>query len=82
VLFEILPPVLVLHLKGFMYDATTDGIDKISKPVQFEPELEIPSGTISSFVSRVLAKAKGSPWPGLSRNHGTRCREICGAGAL
>ncbi|KAH9998207.1 hypothetical protein BJV77DRAFT_1064759 [Russula vinacea] len=42
VLLEALPPVLVLHLERFLYDAATDRIDKISKPVQFAPELEIP----------------------------------------
>jgi ubiquitin carboxyl-terminal hydrolase 10 len=48
VLIEALPPVLVLHLKRFLYDAAADGIVKISKPVQFAPELEIPLGTIFS----------------------------------
>ena len=37
-----------------MYDATTEDINKISKPIQFAPELEIPIGTIFSFVSPVL----------------------------
>ena len=53
VLIETLPPVLVLHLKRFLYDADADGIVKISKPVRFAPELEIPLGMISSFVSRM-----------------------------
>ncbi|KAF8471370.1 hypothetical protein DFH94DRAFT_637165 [Russula ochroleuca] len=39
---KALPPVLALHLKRFLYDATTDSIVKISKPVKFAPELEIP----------------------------------------
>ena len=43
---EALPPVLVLHLERFLYDAAVNGIVKISKPVQFAPELEIPPGTI------------------------------------
>jgi ubiquitin carboxyl-terminal hydrolase 10 len=42
VLLEALPPVLVLHLERFLYDATADGINKINKPVRFAPELEIP----------------------------------------
>jgi ubiquitin carboxyl-terminal hydrolase 10 len=50
-LLEVLPPVLVLHLKRFLYDAAADGIVKISKPVRFAPELEIPLGMIFSFVS-------------------------------
>jgi ubiquitin carboxyl-terminal hydrolase 10 len=45
VLIEALPPVLVLHLKRFLYDAA-NSINKIGNPVRFAPELEIPLGTI------------------------------------
>jgi len=53
VLIEALPPVLVLHLKRFLYDTATRGVVKIGKPVEFTPELEIPLGTcyFSSFLS-------------------------------
>ena len=51
VLLEALPQVLVVHLKRFRYDAETDGIIKIGKPVRFEPELDIPLGTIFIFLS-------------------------------
>jgi hypothetical protein len=44
-LIEALPPVLVLHLKRFQYDAAAGGVIKISKPVQFSSELEVPFGT-------------------------------------
>jgi ubiquitin carboxyl-terminal hydrolase 10 len=50
-LLEALPPVLVLHLERFLYDAATDGIKKINKPVRFMPELAIPPGTAFSFIS-------------------------------
>jgi ubiquitin carboxyl-terminal hydrolase 10 len=50
VLIEALPPVLVLHLKRFLYDVDTGGIVKISKHVQVGPELEIPLGTYFFFV--------------------------------
>ena len=43
-LLEALLPILVLHLERFVYDAAADGINKINKPVQFAPELEIPPG--------------------------------------
>jgi ubiquitin carboxyl-terminal hydrolase 10 len=56
VLVEALPLVLVLHLKRFLYDKATNGTVKISKSVQFSPELEIPPGAIFSFVSLVLAR--------------------------
>ncbi|KAF8484504.1 hypothetical protein DFH94DRAFT_842406 [Russula ochroleuca] len=42
VLLEALPPVLVVHLERFPYNVAADDIKKISKPVQFTPELEIP----------------------------------------
>ena len=53
VLIEVLPPVLVLHLKRFQYDVAGDNIVKISKPVQFAPELEIPLGEILFLCARL-----------------------------
>ena len=47
-LLEALPPVLILYLERFLYDAATDDINKII--VQFMPELEIPPGTGFSFI--------------------------------
>ena len=76
---EAFPSILVLHLERFPYDVAGDGIVKISKPIRFASELEIPSGTTFSFVYPVLAKAKNPSWLGLSRNRGTRFWEICGA---
>ena len=49
VLLEEFPPILVLHLERFLYDVATEGMNKISKPVQFGPELEIPLGMIFTF---------------------------------
>ena len=46
VLIETLPPVLVLHLNRFQYDAAAGGIMKIGKSIQLTPVLEIPLGTI------------------------------------
>ena len=51
-LIEALPPILVLHLKRFRYDAAAGGVIKISKPVQFPPELDIPFGTLLIFTPR------------------------------
>jgi ubiquitin carboxyl-terminal hydrolase 10 len=57
--FEALPsPVLVLRLGRSVKDVAADGIAKISKPVQFAPELEIPLGMIFSFVSTVPARPR------------------------
>jgi ubiquitin carboxyl-terminal hydrolase 10 len=58
VLLEALPQILVLHLERFVYDAATEGINKVSKPIQFAPELEIPIGMIFSFVSPVLPELR------------------------
>ena len=52
-LLEALPQILILHLERFVYDAATEGINKIRKPIQFSPELEIPIGMIFSSVSPV-----------------------------
>jgi hypothetical protein len=51
VLIEALPPVLVLHLNRVRYDAAAGGLMKIGKSIQFGPDLEIPLGTIFSFVA-------------------------------
>ena len=82
VLIEVLPSVLVLQLKRFLYDVTTDGIVKFGKHVRFAPELEIPLGAIFSFVSPMLAKTKDPSWLGWFRNRSIRFREISGAAAL
>jgi hypothetical protein len=50
-LIEVLPAVLVLHLNRVRYDATAGGLMKIGKSIQFGPELQIPLGTIFSFVA-------------------------------
>ena len=47
---EVPPSVLVLRLKRLLYDTTTNGIIKISKSIQFAPELEISPGMNLSFV--------------------------------
>ncbi|KAI0320712.1 hypothetical protein OF83DRAFT_1052586 [Amylostereum chailletii] len=45
VFIEALPPILVLHLKRFLYDTDAKGVMKIGKKVQFTPELDIPNGS-------------------------------------
>jgi ubiquitin carboxyl-terminal hydrolase 10 len=50
-LIEVLPPVLVIHIKRSLYDPAVGGMVKIGKPIQFTPYLEIPPGTTSPFVS-------------------------------
>lgn len=38
---ETLPPILILHLKRFLYDANKGGAAKVGKQVGFAPELDI-----------------------------------------
>lgn len=45
---EELPPVLILQMKRFVYDATTGGVQKLMKPVQFTVDLEIPKSVLSN----------------------------------
>lgn len=45
-LIESLPPVLVLHLKRFLYDTSVGDVVKIGKQVAFGPELEITPGEL------------------------------------
>jgi len=44
---EDLPPILVLHLKRFVYDGTTGGCQKVMKAVEFSVDLEIPRDILS-----------------------------------
>lgn len=41
VLIEALPPILVLHLKRFLYDTSVRGVEKVGKQVRFAEELEV-----------------------------------------
>lgn len=50
VLIEALPPILVLHLKRFLYDTAARGVVKVGKPVQFGPDLDIPLGAFFFLV--------------------------------
>jgi ubiquitin carboxyl-terminal hydrolase 10 len=49
-LIEVLPPVLVIHLKRSLYDPAVGGVIKIRKPIQFTPGLEIPLGMAPLFL--------------------------------
>lgn len=46
---ESLPPILVLHLKRFLYDTQVGDVVKIGKPISFTPELEIDPSTLQRF---------------------------------
>jgi len=45
---EELPPILILHLKRFVYDGTTGGCQKVMKHVEFSVDLEISRDMLST----------------------------------
>ncbi|RDX46907.1 cysteine proteinase [Lentinus brumalis] len=47
VLIEALPPVLILHMKRFLYDIKVGDVVKVGKQVSFSSELDIPPEIIS-----------------------------------
>ncbi|BEI86095.1 hypothetical protein CcaverHIS002_0603820 [Cutaneotrichosporon cavernicola] len=47
VFFEALPPVLILHLKRFVYDPQEQNVVKRAKPVAYGTELVIPQDIVS-----------------------------------
>jgi len=69
VLIEALPPVLVLHLKRFLYDTTARGVVKIGKSVQFTPELEIPLDIMAPAARRPAQPARYTLY-GVLYHHG------------
>ena len=50
VLIEALPPVLIMHMKRFLYDIKVNDVVKVGKQVSFSPELDIPSGSFHDFI--------------------------------
>ncbi|KIJ59679.1 hypothetical protein HYDPIDRAFT_177724 [Hydnomerulius pinastri MD-312] len=44
---DSLPPILILHLKRFLYDASAGGVAKVGKQVSFTPELEVGSDLLA-----------------------------------
>merc|ERR1719300_1190129 len=45
---EELPPILVLHLKRFIYDGSSNGCQKLLKNIDFPVDLEISKDILSS----------------------------------
>ncbi|KAN0076812.1 hypothetical protein V8E55_010667 [Tylopilus felleus] len=44
---DALPPILILHLKRFLYDASAGGVAKVGKQVSFASELDVPSDVMA-----------------------------------
>lgn len=45
---EELPPILILHLKRFVYDGQTGGVQKVMKQIEFGVDLEISKSILSA----------------------------------
>ncbi|TFK36396.1 hypothetical protein BDQ12DRAFT_686826 [Crucibulum laeve] len=52
VLIDLLPPILVLHMKRFCYDTTVGGVVKVGKQVRFGPELEVGPDLMTATAKR------------------------------
>ena len=61
VYIETLPPVLILHLKRFQYDSTTNRTEKIWKKVGYPLELEIPKEAFPPQTRNKLLNHGGFP---------------------
>ena len=62
VFVESLPPVLILHLKRFQFDAEGNGTVKIWKKIGYPLELEIPRDVLSRQKrNAILAEGAGQP---------------------
>jgi ubiquitin carboxyl-terminal hydrolase 10 len=48
VLVEELPPILVIHLKRFLYDTDVGSVIKIGRQIRVDPELVVGSGGFTS----------------------------------
>ncbi|XP_043227956.1 ubiquitin carboxyl-terminal hydrolase 10-like isoform X2 [Amphibalanus amphitrite] len=56
---ELTPPTLILHLKRFLYDPETDGVQKLLKRVTFPVDLELKKELLSNVRTKMA--------PGLKR---------------
>jgi len=45
---EELPSILILHMKRFVYDASTGGVQKVMKQIDFTVDLDIPKSVLSA----------------------------------
>lgn len=84
VLIDALPPVLILHMKRFLYDTKVGDVVKVGKQVSFSQELDIPSGTSPSpqpshpsTVDLQISQRSYRPQNGHHKVSSTNCSEVC-----
>lgn len=70
VFIESLPPVLILHLKRFQYDATTHGTQKIWKKIGYPLDLELPPEVLAPQRRNALSPPPRYRLIGVIYHHG------------
>lgn len=72
VFIETLPPVLILHLKRFNYDARSGQVVKSHKIISFDTEFEVPKDCIAPTKRASLVDSKKSRYrlTGVVYHHG------------
>ena len=70
VFIETLPPVLILHLKRFIYDARAGGVLKSHKIVSYDTELEVPKDCIAPSRRSALVGKNRYRLTGVVYHHG------------
>ncbi|KAG2417036.1 hypothetical protein HFD88_008253 [Aspergillus terreus] len=58
---EVLPPVLILHLKRFQYDSVTRGTQKIWKKIGYPLDLELPREVFPPNKRNIMMSQGGLP---------------------
>ncbi|KAJ5562251.1 hypothetical protein N7461_001012 [Penicillium sp. DV-2018c] len=61
IFIETLPPVLILHLKRFQYDAATGATQKIWKKIGYPLDLELPREVFPAHQRNAMATQGGPP---------------------
>lgn len=72
VFIETLPPVLILHLKRFNYDARSGQVVKSHKIISFDTEFEVPKDCIAPSKRAALVDSKKNRYrlSGVVYHHG------------
>ena len=65
-----LPPILILHMKRFLYNATTNRVEKLDKHITIKERIEIPRECLSPGLRDKVKKNPRYELNGLVLHHG------------
>lgn len=65
-----LPPILILHMKRFLYNATTNRVEKLDKHITIKERIEIPRECLSPGLRDKIKKNPRYELNGLVLHHG------------